>query len=113
MKRDGGDAQVPQHERHPLGVVTRATENHEGVPGQLVQDGHKVTVLQLNRQFKTRRQKNKTKETRSRPDQTTSYLILGWNKDIVLLQLVYCGVLCGYGALYRILQSCSLELLDL
>lgn len=56
MQRDGGDAQVPEHQRHPLGVVTRAAKNHEGVPSQFVQDGNQVTVLQQSKPFKDQNQ---------------------------------------------------------
>lgn len=47
VQRDGGDAEVPQQQRHPLGAVTRAAEDYEGVTSQLVQDGHQVTVLKV------------------------------------------------------------------
>lgn len=29
MKRDSSDAKVPQQQRHPLGIVTRAAENYK------------------------------------------------------------------------------------
>ena len=51
VQGDGGDPQVPEQQRHPLGVVARAAEDHEGVAGQLVQNGHQIAVLQENRGF--------------------------------------------------------------
>lgn len=45
MKRDSSDAKVPQQQRHPLGIVTRAAEYYKRVACQLVQDGDQVTVL--------------------------------------------------------------------
>lgn len=48
MKGDSSDAKVPQQQRHPLGVVTCAAENHERIAGKLVQDGHQVAVLPQN-----------------------------------------------------------------
>lgn len=65
MKRDGGDAEVPQHQRHPLGVVARAAENNEGVTRQLVQDGHQVTVLHRKNFFKSTRLINTNVKRRS------------------------------------------------
>lgn len=60
MKRDSSDAQVPQHQRHPLGVVARAAENDERVTGQLIKDGHQVTVLRWNKHgFRFKRGKQK------------------------------------------------------
>lgn len=37
-----------------------------------------------------------------------SYLVLGRDEDVVLLQLVHCGVFGGNGTFHRIFQSCSL-----
>lgn len=49
VERDGCDAQVSEQERHPLGVITGAAENHEGVPSQFIQDRNQITVLQTDK----------------------------------------------------------------
>jgi hypothetical protein len=46
MQGDGSDAQVPKQQCHTLGIVTRTAKDHEGVPSQLVDDGHQVTILE-------------------------------------------------------------------
>lgn len=77
MKGDGSDAQVPQHQRHPLGVVARAAKNHEGVPGQLVQNGHQVTVLQHDTQFKHTTRKKKEKSFQIGSNHSLPYTWMG------------------------------------
>lgn len=109
MKGDSCDAQVPEHQRHPLGVVTGAAEDHEGVSRQLIEDGHQVAILQQSRKFSSKYVHQKLKRT----SWDSTDLVLGWYEDVVLLQLVYRGVLCRYCTFDRIFQSSSLKFLHL
>lgn len=94
MQGDGSDAQVPEQQCHTLGIVTRTAEDHEGVPSQLVDDGHQVTILEtqpVNLQSNT----NHTQLLTSQRQITIrtsnfTYFVFGGYEDVVLLKFFYC-----------------------
>lgn len=45
MQRDSSDAEVSEQQRHPLSVVTRAAENHEGISSQFIENRNQIAIL--------------------------------------------------------------------
>lgn len=94
MQGDGSDAQVSEQQRHPLGIVTRTAEDHEGVPSQLVDDGHQVTILEtqpVNLQSNTNHTQLLTSPRRiTIRTSNFKYLVFGGYEDVVLLKFFYC-----------------------
>ena len=64
MEADRVEPQVPEQQREALGAVAGGAEYHETVAPQLVQDEHRVAVLQSDKKTKVR---NRPKVAKSRP----------------------------------------------
>ncbi len=111
MKWNGLKSEVSEQKSRSHCIGTRCTENHEGIPSQLVQYVNQVDILSIHRPYIKRSRvimilMNSTSSA-------ISYLELERNKDVVLLELVDGGVLGGDFDLDRVPERGSLEFLNL